>query len=275
MTDYKSGAHPPPFATVAPGLAARGLHVFPCEDGGKRPHPIVGATGGYKHATTDARQVAAWATAAPRANIGLVAGPSGFVVLDLDGEDAIPHAAALGSHNGDTLTIATARGWHRYYTRPALPHIGNAALAPHLDVRGDAGYVLGVGSVHPSGHVYAVLHRRTIAPCPSGVVDALRAKIAPPVPVRSTPRPWRPDDARQSKRLARYLEKIPGGLADGRKTIAYRLAAALLHDFALSISEAAAILDAWNGSNAPPLDDRTLASITTNALKYGKHRRAA
>ena len=266
---------PPPFASVAPGLAARGVHVFPVEVRGKRPHPILGATGGYKHATASAAQVAAWATAAPHANIGLAPGPSGFLVLDLDAEDAVAHAAALGSHEGDTLTIATGRGWHRYYARPSLPHIGNATIAPHLDVRCDAGYVLGAGSMHPSGAAYRVLHRRPIAPCPAGVVDALRAKLAPPAPVRSTPRPWRPDDARQGRRLAKYLEKIPGGLADGRKTVAYRLAAVLLHDFALPVGDAAAILDTWNASNAPPLDDRTLASITANARAYGKHRRAA
>ncbi|MFO0271932.1 MAG: bifunctional DNA primase/polymerase [Gemmatimonadota bacterium] len=272
-TEYSTD--PAPFASVAPGLAARGMHVFPVEERGKRPHPILGASGGFKLATTDAGQVAAWATAAPHANIGLVPGPSGLLVLDLDGEDAVPHAAALGSHDGGTLTVQTARGWHRYYQRPAIEHIGNAALAPHLDVRADAGYVLGVGSVHPSGAVYRVLHRRPIAPCPAGVVDALRAKLAPPAPVRSTPRPWRPDDARQGKRLARYLEKVPGGLADGRKQTCYRLACALLHDFGLSVADAAAILDRWNASNAPPLEDRTLTSIGQNAAKYGRHRGAA
>ena len=77
--------------------AKRGLAVFPLysirdghctcrRDCGKNAgkHPAV--TGGFKVATTDARQIVAWWSKWPDANVGIATGAvSGLVVVDIDG----------------------------------------------------------------------------------------------------------------------------------------------------------------------------------------------
>ena len=50
----------------------------------------------------------------------------------------------------------TSRGEHFYFRYPEGRHISNSAgrIGDGLDVRGRGGYVIGVGSIHESGHCY-------------------------------------------------------------------------------------------------------------------------
>jgi Bifunctional DNA primase/polymerase, N-terminal len=139
---------------AALGCAARGWHVFPLRPGDKRPafpdHPAgsctgtdprcrAGHTGWEPRATTElARIRRAWAHAPY--NIGIAAGPSGLVVIDLDtpkpGEapplrwprpgirDGADVLAALCEDHGEpfpceTFMVRIRRGGlHLYYTAP-------------------------------------------------------------------------------------------------------------------------------------------------------------
>jgi KaiC/GvpD/RAD55 family RecA-like ATPase len=148
--------------------------MFPIAPRNKQP--LTGR--GYLEATTDPDRLHAWWARWPDANLGLAPGMSGLVVIDVDGPEGAQHAQRLGLLAEPTLEAATGRvdgGRHLVFQRPPFA-VSNTGLAPHLDVRGDMGYVLVAPSIHPSGAVYRWLNPGTIPIClPPGATDALRA----------------------------------------------------------------------------------------------------
>ena len=73
------------FLTIALQCAARGWHVFPLKPRGK--YPVIPRTAGgtgYKDATVDAAQIAAWWAQYPNANVGIACGASDLYVVDCD-----------------------------------------------------------------------------------------------------------------------------------------------------------------------------------------------
>ena len=74
----------PTLPKAALAYARRGVPVFPCEPGAKRPL----TRNGHWDATTDRRAIERWWRRQPSANIGLPTGKkSGIVVLDVDVDD--------------------------------------------------------------------------------------------------------------------------------------------------------------------------------------------
>ena len=148
--------------------ARRGIHVFPlhsihngrCTCGrdcrrnaGKHPR----VSGGFKVATTDARQIKAWWRKWPDANIGIATGAiSGILVIDIDGREGLDAWQILLAQNRAslrTVTVKTARGWHLYFKLPS-GFVIPCSTGGGLDVRGEGGYVVAPPSIHASGHVY-------------------------------------------------------------------------------------------------------------------------
>jgi hypothetical protein len=145
--------------------ALRGWHVFPCAVGGKRP----ALRGSWQElATTSQDQVRDWWARAPY-NIGIACGPSGLVVIDLDrprddpgdedpdgalfplsGADRLSRLAREHGepYPGGTYVVDTPSGGCHLYFAAADGRARNSAgaLAPHIDVRADGGYVVGAGS---------------------------------------------------------------------------------------------------------------------------------
>ena len=115
--------------------------------------------GGSRAPLTTSDEVEQFLAEHPNANYGIVTGTiSDLVVLDVDGPDGEESLRALKAQHGrlpKTVTVMTGRGYHLYFRHPGRP-IRNSAkrLGRGLDVRGEGGYVVGVGSVHPSGEVY-------------------------------------------------------------------------------------------------------------------------
>jgi len=136
---------------AALAYAAHGWLVFPLRPRSKEPL----TEHGFKNATADARQLERWWGETPESNIGLHPGPSGFVVIDIDGADGRAAAQLLGLLSEPTLAVLTGRpaGLHLYYQHPGFS-VSNRPLAPHLDVRSDQGYTILPPSVHPSGAIY-------------------------------------------------------------------------------------------------------------------------
>ena len=128
------------FLDAALALAARGLPVFPIEEGCKFPPRVK-----FKAAaTTDETQIRMWWARWPESNIGVYT--NAFVVVDVDNKHG--HFGSL-SHmeagiSSETFRVATpSDGWHDY-------HLGHS-VAPciagdGLDVKSDGSYVLGPGS---------------------------------------------------------------------------------------------------------------------------------
>jgi hypothetical protein len=149
--------------------AGRGWRVFPLhsmrdgrctcgQDCGKNAgkHPRV--KGGFKVATTDARQIEAWWRKWPDANIGIATGAvSGIVVFDIDGATGRATLQRLVEEHGQmprTAIVKTGRGWHLYFAMPCPCAPIPCSTGDGLDVRGDGGYVVAPPSRHASGHVY-------------------------------------------------------------------------------------------------------------------------
>lgn len=222
-TDYRAS----PTANVARWLARHGLSVFPLRPNSKRPWGNCPdcKTGqclpecaclttnrpchGLLAATTDSGQIARWFRHAPAANVGVNAGRSGLVVLDLDRKDQPPAPAAAdvparvgtglealeailtaeGASWPETLTVATPSGGrHLYFSRPEDLTVSSDAtgrLGHQIDIRAEGGYVLAPGCAlsHTGDGYRRVSDTTEIAPLP----DWLRHRVAPPAP--STPAP--------------------------------------------------------------------------------------
>ena len=173
--------------SAAARYAAHGWHIFPCQPRAKEP-----ATGrGFHDATRDPATIERWWTETPDANIGLHPGPSGFVVIDVDGPEGRAAAVSLGLFSEPTRAVLTGRpgGVHLYYRHPGFL-VSNRPLAPHLDVRADDGYTLVPPSVHPTGAVYR-WDKAPVLGLPPDVVALLQnghaprpaAPLAPGVPI--------------------------------------------------------------------------------------------
>jgi hypothetical protein len=134
------------FFKAALSYARRGIPVFPCETGGKRPLTY----NGFWDATTELRQVRAWWDRWPTANVGVPTGKrSGLLVLDVDPRDGGPQSlVALERQNGPlprtTRSSTGGGGVHVFFRYPAEVEVRNSAgwLGSGLDVRGEGGYVV-------------------------------------------------------------------------------------------------------------------------------------
>ena len=101
-------------------------------------------------------------------NVGVCCGPaSGILVLDIDDEDAFNHLITTNGYGlPETYTVRTGGGGlHHYFKYPSdSKRYGNRSLKHPVfgghtifDVRGDGGYVVAPGSVHPdTGNLYVI-----------------------------------------------------------------------------------------------------------------------
>lgn len=156
--------------------AGRGWRVFPChttvlgscscgktcgKDAGK--HPRIKAW--QKHATTDSKQITAWWTRWPDANIGIATG-GGLVVVDLDGAAEAATLKGVVERYGPlpaAATVRTGRGAHLYF----LGDIGGSRKAGGILIRGDGGYVIAPPSLHASGQCYQWIRQERLSALPN------------------------------------------------------------------------------------------------------------
>lgn len=149
--------------------ASFGWYVFPCysiEDGKcacgedcKSPgkHPMVKQ--GLLSATLDHLQIRQWWDKWPTANIGISAGPSKLLVIDVDtkpGSDGSDFWAEIEqTYSFETVEVITGSGGRHIYFKTA-EEIGSSISRIHLgiDVRANGGYVIAPPSKHLSGNAY-------------------------------------------------------------------------------------------------------------------------
>ena len=135
--------------------AARGCScgAATCSRIGKHPR----TSHGFKDATTAPQVIARWWERWPDANLGIATGSaSGRFVLDVDGPIGRATLLKLGGPDQpapDAAKILTGRGEH-YYFKTEGRKVGNLRLGPGLDLRGDGGYVVAVGSKHANDNRY-------------------------------------------------------------------------------------------------------------------------
>lgn len=140
--------------------ASRGLAVFPLAPKSKVPC----IAGGFKNATTDIEQIAAWWEYKPESNIGIATGGAsgGLVIIDCDydeakGEDGMAtvrgHELSEGAFP-ESACVTTPRGGEHLYFFSDEPFDCSTNAEEGVDIRADGGYVVAPPSVHPNGGTY-------------------------------------------------------------------------------------------------------------------------
>ncbi|MFN6983351.1 MAG: bifunctional DNA primase/polymerase [Rhizobium oryzihabitans] len=134
-----------------------------CSSPGKHPiSPLV--SHGVKNATTDLKTIRRWHRKHPDMNYAVAT--EGLAVIDCDSKEAL-RVFRSGYHPPPTFTVKTARGFHFYY-RGKMPARNGARNK--LDVKsGPSSYVVGPGSRHVSGPIYAVWEDDPIADLPQNI----------------------------------------------------------------------------------------------------------
>jgi len=139
--------------------ADRGWPVFPCQAGHKTP----ATRHGYRDATTDPEQIAAWFSRNPRWNVAIATGEPGPDVLDVDehgpagnGYAAFARLSRAGLLDGAAAYVRTPSGGLHAYFRGSAQRNG-LLPAHHLDFRSRGGYVLAPPS-QVDGNPYRLIH---------------------------------------------------------------------------------------------------------------------
>jgi hypothetical protein len=242
---------------TALALAARGLHVFPCRPRDKRP----ATANGLKDATTDPDIIRAWWQQQPDNNIAIATGAaSGIFVLDVDGLDAEAALRRLEAEHGGlpaTVEAITARGRHVYFRSPQETVRNSAGkVGPHIDVRGDGGYVIAPPSIHPNGRRYcwSVDSANYIADAPGWLLAKHK------------------DAAIATTTLSAEWRTLIEGVSEGARDCSVaRLAGHLLRHH-VNAFVTLGLLQAWNAANCmpplPPADiERIVNSIAAKELR--------
>lgn len=114
--------------------------------------PAVSSWSQFQKTRPAPEQVAGWARQG--LGVGIVTGAlSGIVVLDLDSAAAISEAETRGLPR--TPSVETNKGRHYYFRHPGHEVRNRTRIFAGADIRGDGGYVVAPGTIHPGGTIYA------------------------------------------------------------------------------------------------------------------------
>lgn len=152
-------------------FAAQNFHLFPCRhtDDPTDKRPCI--EGWRQQATTDEKQIRAWAVQFPNCRWGVECEKSGLFIVDSDlkpgknGEDSLAFLQAANGKLPETYTVRTKSGGVHRYFRGAGKNAANN-LGPALDTRSVGGY-----AVIPDGQEYRPLNNSPIAAAPQWLLD--------------------------------------------------------------------------------------------------------
>ena len=203
-------------------------------------------------------------------NLAIVTGAiSGIVVVDLDTPEAV--AWAVANLPATPIRTATTQGEHWFYKHPGRPVKcrGNESLPYPLslgsDVKGDGGYVMSPGSIHPSGAVYRAEGEWT--PQTFESLPVYPEALLPYPETPAAPSPTKPTTQTKAQsngrpagldRATTYAAKVPGVSEGGRNRHLFKVGGKLQIGFDLSESDALPLLRQVNDRCDPPLCESEL-----------------
>jgi hypothetical protein len=158
---------------AALAYAARGWAVLPVRASSKVPL----TEHGVKDASLDAAAIRGWWERWPDANVAIACGEAsgGLIVLDCDDAEFVWALEKSCGPLPETLTVATGRGSHRYFTSSGP--VRTQTLAPHLEIRAEGAYIVAPPSTHSNGNRYRVITDIDPAPLPAGVIEIPRTHM--------------------------------------------------------------------------------------------------
>lgn len=161
---------PNDFLSRATALVDRGFSVIPLAPRAKGP---VGP--GARSRTRDAEVVKAWAEMWPDANVGICADEN---ITILESDDAARFRETLknmGVELPETMTGGASENRPHWFLKRTAECGEDCITVPTLfEFRNRNQYVVGPGSIHPSGAEYRWWNDAPIVPMPADLVDALR-----------------------------------------------------------------------------------------------------
>ncbi|MFO7958100.1 MAG: bifunctional DNA primase/polymerase [Candidatus Brocadiia bacterium] len=232
-----------------------------CPSPGKHPR----TAHGVKDATTDEKEIRAWWSEWPGANIGVPTGAGTFVSLDLDrkddGTDGAEVVKALhGWEPEGPLQRTGGGGLQALYAHPG-EHVGSKTdLLDGVDVKGDGGYVVVPPSLHISGNRYEWIEAPVceLPPLPDWLTEAL-SKDPGPEPPSPADRPFS-SDPEVERRAVAYLAEMPPAISGQRgHDTCYAAATAIVHGFGIPPERAFELLvEHYNPRCKPPWSEKEL-----------------
>ncbi|MBB5664761.1 hypothetical protein GGE68_002958 [Rhizobium leguminosarum] len=203
---------------IARSYIAAGIAVFPCREqvsegvdystgeliefAEKAPY----TTYGLKDATTSRRIIDIWfGDRHPNAVIGIPTGEKlGGWVLDLDrhgdrdGHTWLAEMEAIHGPLPHTARAMTANGGTHIFFKHVDGVRNRAAIAPGVDTRGEAGYIVGPGSVMADGRRYEWIDHHSqdmpeFADAPAWLLDLVLPKTTAPAPTQPREYTYQPE----------------------------------------------------------------------------------
>lgn len=217
-------------------------------------------------------------------NVAIVTGTvSGVAVVDLDSRKAVEWAEAnLVPTPMKSLTSRKpdgSRGEHWYYKAdPRRPLSNRCKLKTSdqrldLDVRGQGGYIIAPGSLHPDGSRYRMVEPWTLSMVKQLPMLDPALLSSPSAPALVIPRlEFKGNVSGLVERARRWLEKrAPAVEGSGGDWHTYVTAACLVNDFALPEEIAWGLLLEWNQTCEPPWSEAGLR-VKFDSAKRSPHR---
>lgn len=233
-----------------------GWSLIPVRPGEKRPlmkwedHQTKRAT------MTD---VDTWLKQWPAMNLGLVTGSiSNVAALDIDGDAGVESLRESGHTPPASLIQKTPHGWHVIYRLGGRSVKTAAGILPHVDTRGDGGYIVVTPSRLRPDEVYRWHHRLPIAPVPDWL-ERPEVLQAPPAPSAGSASAGAPDWVR------RAIEK---GVDRGRRNAVATRLAGYFHSLRVPDDIIRTILAPFASRCEPPMDAPELAGIVRSVSRY-------
>ena len=231
-----------------------------CRSPGKHPRPMHG----LNDASLDERQIEAWWSTWPDANVGIATGArSKLVVVDIDPRNGgASSLRALEQHYGalpgTAQSLTGGGGRHLFFQHPGFPVANSAGqLGDGIDLKGDQGLIVAPPSLHASGVRYEWLEgygieTTSLFPLPKWIVGLTRES-----------------GETRSPRSLRKLTAL-GAVEGSRNHSVASLTGHLLRKN-VDIYAVVELVLAWNRArNVPPLDDdevlKTIESIAKSEL---------
>ena len=239
----------------------RGWPVFPLKTGEKTP----AIKGWQQEATTNPEQIQKWGDQFPDANYGMRTGEaSGILAVDVDPRnDGDETFQALEKEHGSfptTVEVLTGGGGrHLYFAitpeQSARINARANALGPGVDVKGNGGYVVIPGSIHPDtgkAYIFSVDGHPDdveLSPVPEWILERLQGK-----PQRSS-----------VKGKMTEVEQIRGGNRNNHLT---SLAGSMRRPGMSAAAIEAALLVENRKRCIPPLPEDEVKTIATSVARY-------
>ena len=255
-----------------------------------RPRDKAPADAGWQSVAHDEASVRRYWAERPEANVGLRCGQTGFVALDLDGDEwlawalqalpSTPLRTVSGSGHGGHLIYRWPVGVpvaKRKLSVPGLPdsRIDKTQVHKGADFYGDGVQIVLPGSVHPSGGVYRWAFdgpMPDLESVPFFDLAWLPVQVSAPSQqvLPSTSSHAASVEGKAAKRAAAWMaRRDPAVQGAGGDSHTFCTAAELVNGFGLDDGAALALLLEWNVRCAPPWSEADLRAKLKSARKSG------